>query len=257
MHQIPSDLQFPSWQVMLSQPKLADILLNTTMDRDHVESAIQGMKAGYHMLLEKPMATTLADCAAINRVRRETNRIVSICHSLRYHPVYAEVRRIIRAGLIGDLVCLDQIEMVELVHQSHSFVRGNWGNEERSTFMLLAKSCHDLDIIVDLVDRPCLKVHSFGSLYYFHQKNQPVGAPSRCVEGCPVEDSCPFYAVKLYGQQSGWAGTAGFMGLTPEEVREKLKQAPTESAYSKPTTTWWTTRWFLWSLRVASTRRSR
>ncbi len=226
MHGIPSDRQFSSWQSMLSQPKLADILLNTTMDRDHVDSAIEGMRAGYHMLLEKPMATTLADCAKINAVRRETNRIVSICHSLRYHPVYTEVRRIIRSGLIGEIVCLDQLEAVELVHQSHSFVRGNWGNEERSAFMLLAKSCHDLDIIADLVDRTCQKVHSFGSLTYFRPENQPVGAPDRCVDGCPVEVSCPFFAVRLYGQGTGWGAAAGFAGLSHEESRELLKTSP-------------------------------
>lgn len=226
MHGIPHDRQFTSFRDMLAQPKLAEVLINTTMDRHHVESAVMGLRAGYHMLLEKPMATTLEDCETIDRVRRESGRMVTVCHSLRYHSVFAEVRRIIRAGLIGDVVSLDQLEAVEIVHQSHSFVRGNWGNEGRSTFMLLSKSCHDLDIIVDLIDRDCVSAHSYGSLTYFRQENAPPGAPDRCVDGCPVEDHCPYSALKVYAGANGWSHHAGLADLSATEIRERLKTSP-------------------------------
>lgn len=226
LHSIPDNNQFCTWEEMLDRPRLADILLNTTMDKYHREVSVSAMRAGYHMLLEKPMATSLADCVEIDLVRRETGRIVSVCHSLRYHAVYEEVRRIIRSGTIGEVVALDQLEAVEAIHQSHSFVRGNWGNEGRSTFMLLAKSCHDLDIIVDLIDRECVKVHSFGSLYYFRPENQPNGAPDRCVEGCPVEESCPYSALKVYIGNTAWAQHADFAGLSPMEARKKLLTSP-------------------------------
>jgi predicted dehydrogenase len=223
MFQIPAERCFASWQEMLMQPKLADVLLNTTMDTDHFESAVSAMRRGYHMLLEKPMATTLRECAVIEAVRRETKRIVSVCHSLRYHAVYAEVRRILREGTIGEIVSLDQLEAVELVHQSHSFVRGNWGNQGKSTYMLLAKSCHDIDIIADLVDRPCTNVSSYGDLQYFNREHAPQGAPAFCVEGCPVEATCPFNAVKIYGSGEGWAHHAGLSELSRMEVIEALK----------------------------------
>ena len=226
LHSIPLENQFCTWQEMLDRPKLADILLNTTMDKHHREVSVAAMRAGYHMLLEKPMATSLSDCVEIDRVRRETGRLVSVCHSLRYHAVYEEVRRIIRSGVIGDVVALDQLEAVETVHQSHSFVRGNWGNESRSTFMLLAKSCHDLDIIVDLIERECVRVNSFGSLYYFRKENQPKGAPDRCVDGCPVEESCPYSALKLYIGENAWSQHADFADLTPAEARKKLQTSP-------------------------------
>jgi predicted dehydrogenase len=226
MHGIPHERRFRTWQEMLDRPKLAEILINTTMDRDHTGSATMALRAGYHMLLEKPMATTLEDCAALDRLRRETNRIVSVCHSLRYNSVYSEIRRILRAGTIGEIVTLDQLEAVEIVHQSHSFVRGNWGNEGRSSFMLLAKSCHDLDIIVDLIDRDCVSAHSFGSLFYFKAENQPIGAPDRCVDGCPVERACPYSALKLYVGDGAWSQHAGFAGLSPAEARERLRVSP-------------------------------
>jgi predicted dehydrogenase len=226
MHGISEDKQFASWQEMLRQPRLADILLNTTMDGAHLESSVLAMRAGYHMLLEKPMATTLEDCIKIDRVRQETQRVVSICHSLRYHPVYEQVRKIIRSGLIGDVVNLDQLEAVEIAHQAHSFVRGNWSNEDESTFMLLAKSCHDIDIIVDLIDRDCVRVSSYGSLYYFNRQNQPIGAPDYCVEGCPVEGSCPYSSLKLYVGDKPYAHIVGFAKLTSTEARERLRTSP-------------------------------
>jgi predicted dehydrogenase len=226
LHGIPPELQFGDWQEMLAQPKLADVLVNTTMDREHVASACLAMERGYHMLLEKPIATTLADAAKIDRVRRETGRIVSVCHSLRYHPAYERVAEILRSGAVGEIVSLDQLESVEHVHQSHSFVRGNWGNESRSTFMLLAKSCHDIDIVASLFDQSCERVSSFGSLTHFTAKNAPEGAPLYCVQGCPVEEECPYHALKVYGTDGPWRAHAGLEGLDREQTFQKLLESP-------------------------------
>ncbi len=225
-HGIPSERRYATWQELLAQPRLGDVAINATMDREHIASAVAAMRGGYHMLLEKPMATSLEDCVEIDRVRRETGRIVSVCHSLRYHALYAEVRRVLRSGAIGEIVSLDQLEGVEHVHQSHSFVRGNWGNEERSTFMLLAKSCHDLDIIADLVDLPCERVSSYGSLKYFDEAHAPQGAPEYCVQGCPVAAKCPYYAPKVYGRPNGWADHAGLSGLGHRELLQALETSP-------------------------------
>src|SRR5579862_2293876 len=186
MFRVSAQRVFRTWQEMLEGPRLADVLLNTTMDAEHFESSTAAMRRGYHLLLEKPMATTLEQCARIEQVRRESKRIVSVCHSLRYHAAYAECRRILRSGAIGEIVSLDQLEAVELVHQSHSFVRGNWGKESASTYMLLSKSCHDIDIIADLVDSPCVSVSSYGGLMYFNRDHLPAGAPERCTDGCPA-----------------------------------------------------------------------
>ncbi|HOF89008.1 MAG TPA: Gfo/Idh/MocA family oxidoreductase, partial [Armatimonadota bacterium] len=89
-------------------------------------------------------------------------------------------------------------EQVAFWHQAHSFVRGNWGNEARSTFMLLAKSCHDIDYLSYLVGAPCARVASSGSLSYFTEANAPEGSADRCVNGCRVERDCPYSAIKAY-----------------------------------------------------------
>ncbi len=225
-HMIPAERQFETWQQLLEHPQLADAMINATMDRDHVGSAVAAMRAGYHMMMEKPLATNLADAQLIDKTRQETQRIVSVCHSLRYLPVYEKISDIIQSGMIGDVVSLDQLEAVEHIHQSHSFVRGNWANEGRSTFMLLAKSCHDIDIIASLIPAKCERVSSFGSLSFFRPQHAPVGAPAYCVDGCPAEDICPYHSMKVYGPHSGWRHSAGTNGLSREESRILLRQSP-------------------------------
>ncbi|MBA3707443.1 MAG: Gfo/Idh/MocA family oxidoreductase [Planctomycetes bacterium] len=230
-HAIPADRRFEGYQALLAQPKLADVVINTLMDQLHRPSAVPALDKGYHMLLEKPMATSLEDCKAIDAARRRNNAIVSICHSMRYSVIFSEIKRLVDSGVIGDIVSLDQLEAVEHTHQSHSFVRGNWGNESRATFMLMAKSCHDIDFIAYLIGKPCRRVSSFGSLTKFRKENMPVGAPARCIDGCPAEASCPYSTYKLYSgpqaDKTNWySDHAGFIGKTSEERVELLKTSP-------------------------------
>jgi predicted dehydrogenase len=219
---------FDSYEQVLARPRMADVIINTLMDRLHAPSAIPALDMGYHMLLEKPMAVTLDDCIAIDAAQKRNRSIVAVCHSLRYHQVYREVHRLLRSGAIGDLVSFDQLEAVEPAHQAHSFVRGNWGNESRSTFMLMAKSCHDIDILAWLVDRPCRKVSSFGNLNYFHKAYAPAGATPRCTDGCPHEPTCKYSAIKAYLHTTeGWMQAhADIRGDTYEQRFASLHASP-------------------------------
>lgn len=228
LHHIPEAMQFDSWEALLEKPQLADAVINTTMDRLHAPSAVKAMAAGYHMLLEKPMAVSYEDCLAIDRARRQYGRIVGVCHSMRYHQTYAEAKRLVASGAIGQLVTFDHLEPVNPFHQAHAFVRGNWGNEARSSFMLLAKGCHDMDLVANMVGRPCQRVSSFGSLNYFRKENTPAGAPARCTDGCPVEKDCSYSAMKFYLQRDPrWPSCADILaGKTLSEKFEALRTGP-------------------------------
>jgi predicted dehydrogenase len=220
-HGLPSDACFERWEDLLDRPRLGDVIVNTMMDRLHAPSALRAFPLGYHMLLEKPMATTLEECVAIDRSAREHGRIVSVCHSLRYHQVYREAKRLIDAGAIGRVVSFDQLEAVDPHHYAHSFVRGNWGNESRSTFMLMSKSCHDVDIVSYLVGRPCKRVSSFGTLTYFKQEYAPPGATPRCTDGCPTEATCTYSALKVYmPANTAWAPYAQLPADQEARLRE-------------------------------------
>ncbi|MGA2973926.1 MAG: Gfo/Idh/MocA family oxidoreductase [Spirochaetia bacterium] len=185
------------WRELAARPRFCDAVVVSTLDREHVEPAVAFTSLGYHMLLEKPMATTLEDCRRIARAQEKAGTITCVCHSLRYNKGFAELKRVVQSGEIGRVVTIDQLEQVIWWHQAHSFVRGNWGNEGRSTFMLLSKSCHDIDFIAHLVEGECQRVQSFGSLAYFTLENAPVGSGELCT-ACAAEPGCPYSAVKLY-----------------------------------------------------------
>ena len=198
MFGIPEEMRFTSWEPLLALGKIADAAIIATMDRDHYAPAIEAINVGYDLLLEKPVCPTPEDCYKLEKHAKEKGAKVLICHVLRYTPFFRALKKVIRDGLIGEVVNVDHIEGVGHLHQSHSFVRGNWGNSERSSFMLLQKCCHDLDILQWLLDKECKRVHSFGSTYYFKEENAPEGAPKYCSEGCPHKDTCYYNAEKVY-----------------------------------------------------------
>ena len=203
---VSAENRFDNWQTLLSQPRMADVAIICTQDDDHTAPAIKALELGYHVLLEKPMSNSEDDCRAIEAAARKYDRRLSICHVLRYTPFYMTLKALIDKGEIGEVCAVDQIENVGYWHQAHSFVRGNWCNSAESSPMILAKSCHDMDIILWLVGRRCERVSSFGSLRHFTADNIPEGAPERCLDNCPHAETCPYYAPKIYMDmtKTGW-----------------------------------------------------
>lgn len=199
-HQIgvPPTGCFPGWRELLNSKFPIDAAIIATLDRDHTDPAIACLNAGIHVLLEKPMAPTISECQSIVDAERTSGRILAVCHSMRYHKVYAMVQRLLSEGIIGRISSIDLLEQVGFWHQAHSFVRGKWGTTSRSVPMILAKSCHDLDYLSFLVGSPALRLTSFGGLSYFTPANAPSGAPARCNDGCPHEPTCAYSALRQY-----------------------------------------------------------
>ncbi len=226
-HAVSEDRCFDTWEKILDVPKFADVAIISTMDRMHTEPAIKAMELGYDLLLEKPVAPTPEDCVLIMNKAKELGRKVVVCHVLRYTPFYMKLKKIIDDGMLGDIISVEHIEAVGNTHQSHSFVRGNWGNEDNSSFMLLQKCCHDLDILQWLLGKRCKKIQSFGGLSHFRAENAPKGSPDRCIDGCPVGETCPYNAVKLYydDKKNGWFRNAAAQKIdaNDDEVMDALK----------------------------------
>ncbi|MBR1974886.1 MAG: Gfo/Idh/MocA family oxidoreductase [Clostridia bacterium] len=187
---------FANYHDFLAEKIEADIVAVATQDDDHKEHAIAMMEAGYDLLLEKPIANHLADCEAIYETSKKYNRKVVICHVLRYTPFYSTVKRIIDSGKLGEVVTVHASENVGYYHQAHSFVRGPWRNKAASSPMILAKCCHDMDILRYLIGEKCLSVNSYGSLSHFTKENAPKGSTEYCSD-CPHTD-CIYKAQTLY-----------------------------------------------------------
>ena len=196
--QNPDFKGFASDADLLAQPKLADIMIIGTQDNYHVQPCLGALERGYDVLLEKPVATNLADVLKLEQEVTRSGRKVMVCHVLRFTAFYRKVKELLDSGLIGELVALDAHEGVGAFHQTHSYVRGHWSVTEKASPMIIAKCCHDMDILSWLVGRPCRKVASFGELRHFTKANAPAGATARCSDGCPHLERCPYNAYQYY-----------------------------------------------------------
>lgn len=231
-HKIPDDMCFGSWTDILSKEKLADIAMICTTDNMHYKPTMKAIEKGYDIVLEKPVAPTAEECTDIVLAAKEKGVKILVCHVLRYTAFFKKIKALLMEGAIGEVMSVIHVEAVGNVHQSHSYVRGNWHSEEESTPMLLAKCCHDIDILQWLIDKPCKRVQSFGELTYFRSENAPEGAPLRCIDGgCPIENTCPYNCKKLYyySKDNSWFRPACASGIakahvpTDEEIMTALK----------------------------------
>jgi len=226
-HNIPSENQFESWEQLLERDRFADLAIISTMDKMHVKPAVIAMEKGYHLLLEKPMGTSVEDCLKIVEAERRTKRKVFVAHVLRYTSFFRKLKELIDSGKIGDLIGIEHKENVGFFHFAHSFVRGNWRNTNEAAPSILAKSCHDMDILYWLVGSKTKKLNSFGDLVHFKPENQPQGAADRCLD-CPIENTCPYSAMKIYmiPDYKGWPVSTITDEVTPENVLKALKTGP-------------------------------
>ncbi len=232
-HGLPEDRCFTDWKPLLALGKIADVALVCTMDAQHFAPAMAAMSLGYDLLLEKPASPDAQECLQLARRAKEMGVKVVVCHVLRYTTFWNTIKQVIDEGRLGDIISINHEERVGNVHQSHSFVRGNWCNEGRSSNMLLQKSCHDLDILQWLLGKKCLKVQSFGSLRHFKAENAPKNAPERCIDGCPVGERCPYNAVKLYldDKTNDWFRTTCAREADPTD--EMVEHALRTTQYGK------------------------
>lgn len=225
-HSIHSDFQFSSFHEILDKPKFADACFICTQDSIHVEPAMKALALGYDVFLEKPMAVTPEDCILLEKVARRAGRKLMIGHVLRYTVFFETIKKYIDNGSIGRLMSIQHNENVSYWHQAHSYVRGNWRNLKESSPMILAKSCHDLDILYWFSKSTPTKVSSFGSLSYFNQRNAPLGAPDYCMDGCPLQEECVYYAPKVYKNAPDWMKLPVTNKMTDDAILEALKKGP-------------------------------
>ncbi|KAG9317597.1 hypothetical protein JVU11DRAFT_1806 [Chiua virens] len=242
-HAIDDTFVFNTWQDLLKASteqletvgrRLADAIIVAVQDHMHKDVVLAFVKQGYHILCEKPMATGTRDLIEMEKAVSEAGIIFGMGHVLRYSPYGKAVTEVVRSGQLGELVNVVQVEPVGYFHFAHSFVRGNWAKESDSSFSLMTKSCHDIDILCNwLSPATPTRVSSFGSLHHFKKDRKPISAgnASRCLE-CPVENECPYSAKKIYLDpvaqgNTGWPANTIVDGIPDiENITAALQNGP-------------------------------
>ena len=202
-----------------------DAVMICTPENMHYEPCMMAIEAGYHVLLEKPIAQTPEECIAIGEAARRKNVIVTVCHVLRYHPYFIKLKELACSGELGNIISINHRTAVGVDRAAHSFVRGPWRKESETNPMLISKCCHDIDFLLWLTKTRCRKLTSFGSLRWFKSTNAPEGSAHRCID-CQVESQCPFSAVDLYRIRRDWIANFDVpQGKNIDEViEEELEQ---------------------------------
>lgn len=204
-YNIPECNRFTNAYELSKKGKIADVIINGTMDCEHVATSLPLLECGYDMLLEKPFAVNKAEMKQlVDTVNKNRNKVM-ICHVLRYSDFYKEIKKVISDGEIGDIISIQLCEDVSYHHYATSYVRGKWGNSEKSgTSMLLAKCCHDLDMLMWLAgDLKPEFVTSTGSQLYFNKNNAPEDSGERCMVDCRYVDTCNLSARRIYLDMPG------------------------------------------------------
>ena len=177
--------------------KRADVLVIATQDKDHVRQAVKAFSLGYDVLLEKPLASEKDELEKLIAAQKKYGKKALVCHVLRYAPAFMKAAELIDEGAIGKLVAINALERVTFWHQAHSYVRGNWRKAEDTSPMIMAKCCHDLDLLQYYAGAKCKTISSVGDIAFFKRENAPEGCAERCVN-CKYKDSCSYSAKKIY-----------------------------------------------------------
>jgi len=223
---VPESMCFSDGKDLLNLGKIADAAIIATMDRDHYGHVMKALDCGYDILLEKPISPDPKECIEIENKANALGKSITVCHVLRYTNFYGELKSIIDSGELGKVVAIKHSENIGNFHMAHSFVRGNWRNDTMSSPIIMQKSCHDLDILLWLVNSHCTKVAAFGGLSYFKEENAPVNSAARCLD-CPVAVNCRFDARKVYiPTLGGWPTDVVCLEQTEDSLLKSLKTSP-------------------------------
>ena len=226
-HRIPDSLRFEDAEALLSIAPIAPAAIIASPDHAHHRHILAALSAGYHVLAEKPMAATLAQCSELVKASSQAPGTLHIGHVLRFTPFFQTLHDVIRSGRIGDVVTVDHRENVRSWHMAHSYVRGNWARAEMATPMIVAKCCHDFDVLHWNLGSPVTRLSSMGSLFEFRPERAPAGATARCTDPCPLPD-CPYDGRRVYLDLSlkGWPIHVITDDLTIEGRTEALRRGP-------------------------------
>ncbi|MEH6989589.1 Gfo/Idh/MocA family protein [Cytobacillus firmus] len=112
---------------IVNSPEI-DAVSICTPNKDHWPIAVKALKAGKHVLIEKPISTTTAECRDLYRLAAEKKKVIMVGHNQRFSPVHKKVKSLI-----------DQKEIGDIIQFTTNFKHGgpeNWSVEGKNTWFL-------------------------------------------------------------------------------------------------------------------------
>jgi len=229
-HGIGADHLYDTWETLLQNETDLDAVIIATPDRLHLRPALAAMEHPVSILLEKPICPREPDMHELLDAARRHRADITVAHVLRYTPFFARIKELLDRGAIGSLMSIRHSEHIGYWHFAHSYVRGNWRRLYQASPMILAKSCHDFDILLWLVGSDCVTLGSLAGLGHFTRANAPEGATDHCDQGCKVERTCPYSAQRIYLEkfppEDRWPHNVVSLDTSPEGLAVALHDGP-------------------------------
>jgi predicted dehydrogenase len=132
----------PTYEGLLARPDV-DAVLVATPHADHRDQVIAAAQAGKHVLVEKPMATSVADCDAMIAACREAGVLLEVIQTLRFRGTPARAKRLIDEGRIG---AVRMIRGQALVRE-YAITAGSWAGKPEHGGAFLDMGVHNFDIM--------------------------------------------------------------------------------------------------------------
>ncbi len=134
---------------LLDDPGLAAIVIATPVN-SHYLLAKQALSAGKHVLVEKPMCSTSAECLELVAMAAERKRTLMVDHTFIYNGAVKRIKEEINSGALGDIVYFDSIRI-------------NLGLFQNDVNVIWDLAPHDLSVMDYLLGRNPRTVHATGA----------------------------------------------------------------------------------------------
>jgi predicted dehydrogenase len=153
-HPDPPTRFYGTWDALIVDPDI-DILSIVTPPSFHASNATAAMKSGKHVLIEKPLATTMEDAKRIVAVAKQTNRVAAIDYMHRFNPLIETLTTLTYRKTLGEL----RRVVVENYAQDESLPPEHWfWNREISGGILIEHAVHFIDLVNSLTDQKPIQV---------------------------------------------------------------------------------------------------
>lgn len=144
---------------MVDKDKVEAVII-VTPHPSHAALAVEAAQAGCHVLVEKPMALSVAECDAMIAAAKAAGKAIGVIAQRRWYPSSQRIRKAIDSGLLGK-PCLAQVTMLgwrdEVYYRSDPW-RGTWAMEGGG--VLVNQAPHQLDLLAWFMG-PALEIRGF------------------------------------------------------------------------------------------------
>ncbi len=165
---------YPSHEELLTDPAV-DAVIITTPDQVHAEQTLAAAAAGRHVLVEKPMAPSVADCDRMLAACAAAGVALAVVKTERYRRTSRKARELLDAGRVGAIRMLTTTSCFSELVGAEILTSRPWYRDPAGGGLFMSMAAHNTDLLLWLMGKPALSVYAQAGSY------SELGAPDLSV----------------------------------------------------------------------------